>query len=149
LPGARWTHQAVRPAVSCRQNRARGQERRNEIGDRPRRAVRRASRFFAGGSSLMPLFVPVLLIGAGVITGAGGAASAIRGGQKMRRAGRDAAQAGDRYRVELAETQEEAEATSVRLQAYGERQEEALQAGRSPHDRLHATPRPNGVRAGQ
>lgn len=76
----------------------------------------------------MPLFVPVLLIGAGVVSGAGGAANAIRGGQKMRRARRDAAQAGDRYRVELAEMQKAADATSARLQAYGERQEEALQA---------------------
>lgn len=76
----------------------------------------------------MPLFVPVVLIGVGVVTSAGGAANAIRGGQKMRRARRDAAEAGDRYRIELTDTQMATDATSARLQAYGARQEAALEA---------------------
>lgn len=46
----------------------------------------------------------------------------------MRRARRDAAEAGNRYRIELAATQMATDATSSRLQAYGARQEAALQA---------------------
>jgi hypothetical protein len=75
----------------------------------------------------MPLLVPALLIGTGAITAAGGAANAIRGQHKMRRARRDAAHATDRYQAEIAVTQEATAATSARLQAYGDRQEEALQ----------------------
>ena len=75
----------------------------------------------------MPL-VPVVLIGVGVVSAAGGVANAIRGAQKMRRARRDAAEAGDRYRIELADTQMATDATSARLQAYGARQEAALKA---------------------
>lgn len=76
----------------------------------------------------MPLFVPVVLIGVGVVSAAGGAANGIRGGLKMRRARRDAAEAGDRYRIELGDTQMATDATSARLQAYGDCQEAALGA---------------------
>lgn len=46
----------------------------------------------------------------------------------MRRARRDAAEAGNRYRIELADTRMATDATSARLQAYGARQEAALEA---------------------
>lgn len=74
----------------------------------------------------MPLFIPVVLIGAGVVSGAGGAANLVRGVQKMRQAGSEAARAKSRYEAELEETEAAVEATNAVVQANGEQQEASL-----------------------
>lgn len=80
------------------------------------------------GENRSPQLVPGLLLGVSAVTAIGGVANMIQGRRKMRRAHQDAAEADDRYRLELADTQRATDATSARLKAYGLRQEAALEA---------------------
>ncbi len=72
--------------------------------------------------------VPVVLIGAGVVTGLAGAASAVRGGQKMKKARRHAAHAAGQYEAEVSITKQAVETTNDAVRAYGQHQEASLHA---------------------
>lgn len=72
--------------------------------------------------------VPVVLIGTGVVTGLTGAASAVRGRQKMKQALGEAAHAEAQYEAELSTTKQAVETTNDAVRAYGQHQESSLSA---------------------
>lgn len=72
--------------------------------------------------------IPIVLVGTGIATGLGGAASATRGAIKMRRARGEARTASKRYEAEIETTRIVVEATNAAVHAYGERQGECLDA---------------------
>jgi len=77
----------------------------------------------------MPLpLIPVILIGTGVVTGAGGAALGLKGGYEIKRANRRIQTAGVLYEAERADLETHATATNDALQSLGTHQEEAYRA---------------------
>lgn len=74
---------------------------------------------------VLPL-VPLVLIGVGVVSGAGGAALGLKGGYEIKQANGRIRKAGERYDEERRELEAHELVTNERLKALGSRQEHAL-----------------------